>query len=388
MKELVEMNKTGTKKERQYLAGILFTGATVISGTISALSPQITDPTISQLLIPLSKAFVWLLVLTPVSFVVEFLWRKWLRAKWDTRKKTCIEWFQKEIRTAINAETASYQQDLQTIRQNTQNLCSVASEAVIIDTVQKKIIDPIHRDIRQQTEKIVNKLSNSIAVPVQQSVEISREIHIALKEANFKFLQTDATPLESYVKDHSDISRILIICYGRNGYNQAFRYIEDHKKTIDCEIIVCNPKHNNAISAPGDEDAIAKQIASIKRQNGSGKRNIYISNIVPTIRAVILYAKDQAVWVSYEPYIFNVEGDHMVLRRAGSASKSRKLAEGEEAEDVDENTYNGTLIVELDKENTIKKDEFKNAVEYIEQEFNRLKSESVPYQRGKVHFQG
>lgn len=78
----------------------------------------------------------------------------------------------------------------------------------------------------------------------------------------------------------------------------------------------------------------------------------------------------------------------MVLRRAGSASKSRKLAEGEEAEDVDENTYNGTLIVELDKENTIKKDEFKNAVEYIEQEFNRLKSESVPYQRGKVHFQG
>ena len=151
---------------------------------------------------------------------------------------------------------------------------------------------------------------------------------------------------------------------------------------------MCNPKHNNAISAPGDEDAIAKQIASIKRQNGSGKRNIYISNIVPTIRAVILYAKDQAVWVSYEPYIFNVEGDHMVLRRAGSASKSRKLAEGEEAEDVDENTYNGTLIVELDKENTIKKDEFKNAVEYIEQEFNRLKSESVPYQRGKVHFQG
>ena len=236
-------------KEKKYLASIILGGAGGISAAISPLSVQTSNSFISIILKFLSWIYIYLFGAAVIAFLAEFTWRHWLRAKLERRKEKCIEGLRKEIQEAVKMEMTSYQKDLQEIKEGTQLLCSATSEPIISNTVKEKITDPIHQNIRQQAGEIVSQLSDSVVVPVRQSVEMSREIHVSLKEKNFIFLQTDATPLETFMNSHRDISRILIICYGRNGYNQAFRYIDEHKKAIECDIIVCNPKRNQAISA-------------------------------------------------------------------------------------------------------------------------------------------
>jgi len=359
MKECVEMCQAKTKKEHKYWASILLVILSGISVGISALSPLATEhPLIFELSITLSKIWSYLLVLAVVIFIIEVLWRKWGKEK----GKNFIGWLQNLIKNAVKDELES---NLKAIKENMQTLCDKTSEKVITDTVQQKIIGPIHDNIGKGTKEILDGFEDSVTLPV-------KEIHSALKEENFKFLQTDATPLETFIQSHNNINQIRIICYGRNGYNKFFRYIEEHQKKIDCEIVVCDPELAKDISAQGDDKAISDQISALKRKNRqSGIRNIYKTKIIPSIRAVVLYTNEHAIWASYEPYIFNWEDGKNVLRRAGSIDGS-----------------GGTLIVELDKENTIKKDEFIKVVELIEKEFDRLKAESTPCNSKKARSKG
>lgn len=368
------MSQKKKDKKSKYLASKIFALIGILSGIISALSAQWENLLIQKISVFLSQFCVFLLVLAMILGVLEILWRKFLKNHWDKLKSDCIKCFEEAIKKMLRIELKNIQDDLKKVYDNTEQLRERTSENHTTDVVKKNITEPVKR-IQDEIVEIKDMM-----VPLNKSAEISKDIYIALSEENFKFLQTDATPLESFMKEHHDINKIRIICYGRNGYSKAFHYIDEHKKTINCEIVVYNIKGDKTISAPGDEDAILKQISSITKEKRNGARNVYLTNIIPTIRAAILYVNDQAVWASYEPYIFSMEDEKNILRRAGSADKNTLLIDGNKGEDeIYTDAYNGTLIVELDKMKTIKKDEFNKIVGCIEHEFARLKADSSRY---------
>ena len=104
-----------------------------------------------------------------------------------------------------------------------------------------------------------------------------------------------------------EIKELHIICFGRNGFGGAVKYIIERKIDIKVRIIVFNPESHPDICQKDDNIIINKNIENWLK--GAKKIEVIVSEIPPMIRAAVAYTKDKngilkPMWGSIQSYRF------------------------------------------------------------------------------------
>lgn len=243
----------------------------------------------------------------------------------------------------------------------------------IIELTYTKKIDEYISSTNNEKERLASSLDNlqSTVENIKKEIinnhleEIKNGLINKLNEStNFKFRTSETTrELEKYFDSdiRHKISKVKIICFGRNGYGDTIEYIVSQHPNIEIELIVCNPSKNKNICKAKDEDNIKRQIINASR---NGHATIYASDVPPPIRAAIIYTKeknyegryiDKAIWGIVEPYEFERTTSGFVLRRSET---------------------NGAALITVCDSRINTSDDFNGIINYIEREFNYLKSYS------------
>ena len=177
--------------------------------------------------------------------------------------------------------------------------------------------------------------------PIRNSsyAENSEEVNSAL----FKLLQERT----------SEIKKLDIICFGRQGFGGCVGYIIAKKINVNVEIIVFNPKKHQDICKKDDESKIRENITTWLRD--SDKIEVIVSDIPPMIRAAVAYTEDKngklcAIWGTVQSYRFALDYQNNIF-----LEKPRN-----------------SLISICDDSKTVTGDLY-TLVNCFEEEFNRLK---------------
>lgn len=124
---------------------------------------------------------------------------------------------------------------------------------------------------------------------VENSEDVNNELYKLLKEK----------------KD--ELKELHIICFGRNGFGGAVKYIIERRIDIKVKIIVFNPESHSDICQADDNVIIKKNIETWLK--GSNKIEVIMSEIPPMVRAAVAYTADKdgalhAIWGSIQSYRF------------------------------------------------------------------------------------
>lgn len=183
-----------------------------------------------------------------------------------------------------------------------------------------QIVAKLEQDIRgvEDIAGQINELKNDIT---------------ALKEENNRNLEIDSQkkfcPIKtsSYIESSEDVNNELhkllknkvneikelhIICFGRNGFGGAVKYIIERSFDIKVKIIVFNPQSHPDICLATDDVMIRRNIETWLR--GSKEIEVIMSEIPPMIRAAVAYIGDKdgnlkAIWGSIQSYRFAFDPD-------------------------------------------------------------------------------
>lgn len=109
-----------------------------------------------------------------------------------------------------------------------------------------------------------------------------------------------------------EIKELHIICFGRNGFGGAVKYIMERGIDINVKIIVFNPQSHSDICLANDDVIIRRNIETWLK--GSKKIEVIVSDIPPMVRAAVAYAADKdgtlhAIWGSIQSYRFALNPD-------------------------------------------------------------------------------
>lgn len=121
------------------------------------------------------------------------------------------------------------------------------------------------------------------------------------------------TELYSLLKNKKkDIKELHIICFGRNGFGGAVKYIIERRIDINVKIIVFNPQSHPDICQANDDVIIKRNIEMWLK--GSKKIEVIVSEIPPMVRAAVAYTADkegilQPIWGSIQSYRFAMNPD-------------------------------------------------------------------------------
>jgi len=174
---------------------------------------------------------------------------------------------------------------------------------------------------------IISQVSN-----LEQDIKDLKEGNIKIQE-NTQNLKADPQTIfcpvktSSYVENSEDVNNELyrllkekkkeikelhIICFGRNGFGGAVKYIIERKIDIKVKIIIFNPEAHSDICQAGDNIIIKRNIETWLK--GSDKIEVIMSEIPPMVRAAVAYTADKdgalyAIWGSIQSYRFALNPD-------------------------------------------------------------------------------
>lgn len=146
---------------------------------------------------------------------------------------------------------------------------------------------------------------------------------------NIIFAQEKAHLNELFEAQLNNLSAntVKIICYGTNAYGKYLEYIItkcEHIKNL--ELIVCSPD-NNLVSSHGIDkikinNTLKETSILVEEYNSNQKKNkkkisIYCTELIPTIRASIIYSNaNKPMWCTMQAYrLYSGEGS--LLRGEG-----------------------------------------------------------------------
>ena len=222
----------------------------------------------------------------------------------------------------------------------------------------------INKEIREQRTMFGNSLGEKQCIPIREKEDRCHQIIINKldERSHFQYYTSDVTDiLKQKLANKTGISKLKIICYGRNGYEEIMAYIIRLGLNIDVEVIMYNTENEESFQRKDDRKDIDKQIKDLKSCNNCVK--IYVSNIPPMIRASALYVGDTAIWTSIQAYQFqykaykeNVDGMKVPKKKLDIYRPFK------------------SLIIICDE--TSSKKDFDGVTDYFNQEFERLKKDS------------
>lgn len=238
------------------------------------------------------------------------------------------------------------------------------SYQILLGVVQRK----------KQRDEFLKELSNlntyldqtkiSSCTPTREKEERCHQIIINKldERSHFQYYTSDVTDvLKQKLANKSGISKLKIICYGRNGYGEVISYITRLGLNIDVEVIMYNTENEATFQRKDDRTDIDKQIKDLKSRNNNVK--IYVSDIPPMIRASALYVGDTAIWTTIQAYQFKYVEYKEKLN--GKKVTTKKL---------DIYRPDKSLIIICDE--TSSKKDFDGVTDYFNEEFRRLKEDS------------
>lgn len=245
--------------------------------------------------------------------------------------------------------------------------------AVFVVLVIYQILSVFVRRNEQQ-DKILTEISNlntyfdemktASCTPTREKEERCHQIIINKldERSHFQYYTSDVTDvLKQKLANKSGISKLKIICYGRNGYGEVISYITRLGLNIDVEVIMYNTENETTFQRKDDRTDIDKQIKDLKSRNNNVK--IYVSDIPPMIRASALYVGDTAIWTTIQAYQFKYVEYKEKLN--GKKVTTKKL---------DIYRPDKSLIIICDE--TSSKKDFDGVTDYFNEEFRRLKEDS------------
>ena len=200
-------------------------------------------------------------------------------------------------------------EEVSTFIQNSKNMANV------LQRVSESIVEP--SNMQTGCQELTGSTFEALK-KIQAQLESMNKAMIP--RSNFEYRTSVVTRrLEDFVKDHaSEISEVHIICFGRNGYEQAINFIAESYHDIPVKVIFCNPEKNQIICRKDDDTKIRTNAAELlmKREGLSAKIDIFLSDIPPAIRASIVYSKERGpVWGAIQSYNFEWEKGRLTVVR-------------------------------------------------------------------------
>lgn len=206
-----------------------------------------------------------------------------------------ITWFESRMKNDDILEKIAHIESQMDSFSSLSNITSQVSklEQNIVDLKEGNI--KIHENIQN-----LNSDPQTIFCPVKTSsyVENSEDVNNEL----YKLLK----------EKKKELKELHIICFGRNGFGGAVKYIIDRRINIKVKIIVFNPESHSDICQADDNVIIKRNIETWLK--GSNNIEVIVSEIPPMVRAAVAYAADKdsalyAVWGSIQSYRFALNPD-------------------------------------------------------------------------------
>lgn len=174
---------------------------------------------------------------------------------------------------------------------------------------------------------------------VENSEDVSNELYKLLKDKR------------------KEIEELDIICFGRNGFGGAVKYIIERNINIRVRIIVFNAKSHPDICQPDDETIIKRNIEEWLK--GSKRIEVIMSDIPPMVRAAVAYTLDKegslhAIWGTMQSYrfAFDLDGKKISLEKPTNS------------------------LISICEENKTVSGDFNMLINSFEEEFDRLEENS------------
>ncbi len=196
----------------------------------------------------------------------------------------------------------------------------------------------------QNNQEYQHKMDDILSEIKKISSPINDVEHYLQKQSILRYFTLDETEhLKRLLDTNSTVTKIRIICFGRNVYGEIVNHIYEKRLPIKIEIIMCNPEENKEICLDADDRKIRENCKALLRN----KAGVYVSDIPPAIRAATVYAGETAILVCVQSYQFKREKGRLTLDRPESS-----------------------VIITCD-ERSLKVD-FDGVVHYFEKEYERL----------------
>lgn len=182
-------------------------------------------------------------------------------------------------------------------------------------------IEKTGEDLLGKTEQIQNSLLNLDGIEKAEDIlseinnlssPLSNVERYLQNQSNLRYLTLDETDrLRRLLDNNPTVTKIRIICFGRNVYGEIVNHIYETHLPIKIEIIMCNPEENPEICLPSDDGKIRENCKRLLRN----KAGVYVSDIPPAIRAATVYAEETAILVCVQSYEFKRENGKLTLDR-------------------------------------------------------------------------
>ena len=210
-----------------------------------------------------------------------------------------IAWFEAGIKggKALN-KISDIENEIKNFSNSLNNVLNVTNR---IDNLEQNIVTLIKKseqiqmniqDLKTDSQKEFCPVTTSSYV--ESSEDVNNELYRLLKDKK------------------KDIKEIHIICFGRNGFGGAVKYIVERKIDIKVKIIVFNPESHPDICQADDNIIIKRNIETWMKE--SKKIEVIMSETPPMVRAAVAYTANKdgtlrGVWGSIQSYRFALNPD-------------------------------------------------------------------------------
>lgn len=249
-------------------------GVTVFFAVIGVVSGLVTVYSSSDTVQMVSQFITYVCIAIVVVMIVMYL----------------ITWFEIGMKNNDILEKIS---NIESQMDSFSNLSNISTQ---VSKLEQDIVDLKKSNILiQENTQSLKADSQTIFCPVKTSsyVENSEDVNNEL----YKLLK----------EKKNELKELHIICFGRNGFGGAVKYIIERRIDIKVKIIVFNSESHSDICQADDNVIIKKNIETWLK--GSNKIEVIMSEIPPMVRAAVAYTADKngalhAIWGSIQSYRF------------------------------------------------------------------------------------
>lgn len=254
-------------------------GITVFLTIIGVVSGIVTVYSSSDIVKTVSQFITYVCIAIVIVMIVVYL----------------ITWFENGMRNDDILEKIS------NIESQMGSFGSLSNISTQVSKLEQDIVDLKESNIKiQENTQSLKADSQTVFCPVktssyvENSEDVNNELYRLLKEKK------------------KELKELHIICFGRNGFGGAVKYIIERRIDIKVKIIVFNPESHSDICQADDNIIIKRNIETWLK--GSSKIEVIVSEIPPMVRAAVAYTAGKdgvlyAIWGSIQSYRFALNPD-------------------------------------------------------------------------------